>query len=155
MTSRRIGQVLALASALGCAGATTDPLDSGSIVVPPGITFTVVPAKPVFGPGELVQAALRVDNGSSQTVRFDFRTGCQAVFQVAVDSGTVFSSPAHLACTLALTAFELAPGERKSIPFTWNRRDDAGALVAPGVYRITAALADGNSPPVSATVELQ
>jgi len=155
MTSNRVGQVLAFVSALGCAGAPTDPLDSGSIVVPPGITFTVVTAKPVFGLGEPVQAALRVDNGSSQTVRFDFRTGCQAAFLVGVDSGLVFRSPAHLSCTLALTAFELTPGERKSIPFIWYRRDDAGAEVPPGVYRITAALADGNSPPVSATVKLQ
>lgn len=155
MTSSRVGQVLALALALGCAGAPTDPLDSGSIVVPPGITFTVVPAKPVFGPGEPVQVALRVENGSSQTVRFEFGTGCQAVFLVGVDGGVVFHSPAHIACTQALTALELAPGQSQTFPFTWNRRDDTGAAAPPGVYRITAALADGNSPPVSSTVELQ
>ena len=155
MTSSRVGQVLALASAVGCAGAPTDPLDSGSIVVPPGITFTVVPAKPVFGPGEPVQVTLRVENGSSGTIRFEFRSGCQAAFVVAVDAGVVFRSPAHLACTQALTAIELTPGDSTSLPFIWNRRDDAGAEVPPGVYRIIAALADGNSPPVSTTVELQ
>ncbi len=155
MRSFRAGQILALAAALGCAGAPTDPHGSGSITVPPGITFSVVPAKPVFGPGEPVAVALRIDNGSAETVRFEFRTGCQAAFVVAVDTGPVFRSPAHLACTLALTALELAPGNSKSIPFIWNRRDDAGAAVPPGVYRVTAALMDGNSPPVSATVELQ
>ncbi|MGH7539129.1 MAG: BsuPI-related putative proteinase inhibitor [Gemmatimonadales bacterium] len=155
MIGSRLGAVLALAAVLSCAGAPSEPLGSGSITVPSGVTFTVIPAKPVFGPGEPVEAVLRVENASPQPVRFEFRTGCQAFFQVASDGGVVFNSPLHLACILILTSFELAPGESKSIPFRWDRRDDAGAEVPPGLYRITAALADGNSPPVSATVELQ
>jgi hypothetical protein len=140
---------------LACASAQSDALGSGAATTPPGVTFTVVPAKGSFGPGETVQAALKIENGSTEVVRFQFRTGCQTNFEIGVVDRIVFHSRVHTACTQALTTLELAPGENASRPFSWNRQDDSGVPVPPGVYRVIAFLADGNGPPVSATVELQ
>lgn len=152
-------RLLAVAAILGCATAPADQVGSGAATsrpwsAPPGVRFAVVPAQPRFGPGEPVQAVLRVVNESAETVRFAFRSGCQAFFEVVRDGRTLFHHRFHVMCAMALTARELAPGQSAEFPFTWDRVDDEGAPVSQGAYQIVAYLADGNSPRVAATVEL-
>ncbi|MGH7548268.1 MAG: BsuPI-related putative proteinase inhibitor [Gemmatimonadales bacterium] len=154
------GVILAVSAILGCAGAQADPNGSGATTsqpgaAPPGVRFAVVPAKPRFGPGEPVKAVLRVVNESEETVRFAFRSGCQASFEVERDGRTLFHHRFHVMCTMALTVRELAPGQSVEFPFTWDRVDDEGAPVSRGAYQIVGYLADGNGPRVAATVELE
>ena len=154
------GLIVAVSAILGWAIAQADPHGPDAATSqpgtgPPGVSFAVVPAKPRFGPGEPVKAVLRVVNESEDTVRFAFRSGCQASFEVVRDGRTLFHHRFHVMCTMALTARELAPGQSVEFPFTWDRVDDEGAPVSRGAYQIVAYLADGNSPRVAATVELE
>jgi hypothetical protein len=135
-------------------------IDTGSAetIIVDGVAFTVRTNRSSYSPADSLRISYAVANGSMATVRFDFTSGCQ--FDMTLGSGNDvlwYRYLNHRACTEALSAIILAPGESTTFSFPSMSPHSlfaAGAPPADSVLRVRAFMAGYPESAVSTDVTL-
>ncbi len=95
-------------------------IDTGSAetIIVDGVAFTVRTDRKSYTTADSIRVSYAVTNNSMATVRYDFTSGCQFNMTLADSNGSLYYRYLdNRACTDALTAITLAPGESTTFSY--------------------------------------
>jgi hypothetical protein len=89
-----------------------------------------------FAAGDAVGVRVAVGNYGDAPATLQFPTACQAAFSISktLSGESLYDVDLHRACAPSFTELTVPPGESREFPFSWDQRDDGGALLLAGLY---------------------
>jgi hypothetical protein len=123
--------ILIVALFAGCSNSPSEPHGS--------VELRLVLTQESVSPSGQLDWTLALNNSSSETVRYQFGSGCQFNFKVYQGAELIWDDRSRQICTFAITSIILKPGESRFCRGTWNVRD-AGGTVTPGTYEARGEL---------------
>jgi hypothetical protein len=134
--------VVALALALAVVPGETRASQSAQ---PPPLVVLLASDRPAYQPGATVAFTLAVDNRGSASVMATLPSGQRYDIAVFAGETEVWRWSANRAFPAVIMEPEFPPGVTLLGRETWDWRDNGGASLPPGTYRVVGSLA--TSPP--------
>ena len=113
---------------------------SEASIVRDGLELKISASKASFPEDVSIVLTFRVENVSTQALRYEFTSTNQHDFAVEEDGRQAWRWTAGRAFGRTITSLKLQPGESKAWSEIWDQRDNSGELVGPGVYMVSGVL---------------